>query len=568
MSSNPLFDNVLGKGQWRCEMGFGIIANSIEEIREIKLAGKIMNRREFLKSVAVGTLAVNGFVGSCTAKKQSRPNIVLIMVDDMGYSDLGCYGSEIPTRNINNLANEGLRFTQFYNASRCCPTRASLMTGLYPHQAGIGDMVNPKYDSEAYQGYLDDKCVTIAEVLRDAGYTTLMSGKWHVGEDRPHWPTDRGFDRYFGLISGAANYFDITKTKAPGVVRKMAIDDKRWMPPKKGFYMTNAITDHAVEFLDEYGKKDKPFFMYVAYTAPHWPLHALPEDIEKFLGKYNMGWDELRKQRYERMIQEGIIDKKWSLSPRDPAVSPWESIKNKQDMERRMAVYAAQIYRMDIGVGKILQKLDELGKKDNTLVLFLSDNGACHEGGPLGFDRRKNGVPIGGVDSYASYGRSWSNASNTPFRLHKHWVHEGGISTPLIARWPQVIKQKGELTNQVGHIVDIMTTCVDVAGAKYPTYRKGKEITPMQGKSLVPVFKGKQREAHDYIFWEHEGNEAVRHGKWKLVEKAGGKWELYDMEQDRTELNDLSEKYPEIKKQLLAKWDAWAKKIGVVRRGA
>jgi arylsulfatase A-like enzyme len=523
-----------------------------------------MNRRDFLKRTTLGVGALS--IGINCTKKSSRPNIILIMVDDMGYSDLGCYGSEIPTPNVNSLAENGLRLTQFYNAARCCPTRASLMTGLYPHQAGIGDMVGPKYDSEAYQGYLNDKCVTIAEVLKEAGYTTLMSGKWHVGEDKPHWPTDRGYDRYFGIISGGGNYFDITKTKWPGITRKMAKDDQRFHPPKEGFYMTSFITENAVNFLDEYGGQDNPFFMYVAYTAPHWPLHALPEDIEKFLGKYKMGWDELRKQRYKRMIEMGIIDEKWQLSPRDKEAMSWEDVEDKENMDRRMAVYAAQIYRMDIGVGEILSKLKESGKEDNTLVLFLSDNGACHEAGPLGFDNRKNGVPIGGVDSYASYGRSWSNAGNTPFRMHKHWTHEGGISTPLIARWPNTIKQKGELTSQPGHIVDIMTTCVDLGQAEYPTERNGKPITPMQGKSLKPVFQGKERESHEFIFWEHEGNEAVRHGKWKLVAKESGQWELYDLEADRTELNDLSEQYLDVKKQLITKWEQWADEIGVVRR--
>lgn len=524
-----------------------------------------MNRRDFLKRSALGLGALSAGM-ACSAKKDNRPNIILIMVDDMGYSDLECYGSEIPTPNINRLANEGLRFTHFYNAARCCPTRASLITGLYPHQAGVGDMVSPKYDSEAYLGHLNDKCVTLGEVLKEAGYTTLMSGKWHVGEDRPHWPYDRGFEKYFGLISGGANYFDITKGKNDMVVRKMAVDGERWYPPKEGFYMTNAIADHAAGFLDEYGRKDKPFFLYVAFTAPHWPLHALPEDIEKFLGKYDIGWDELRKRRYKKMIEMGIIDEKWKLSPRDPECPAWHEVENKADMSRRMAVYAAQIYRMDIGVGKILDKLKEIGKEENTLVMFLSDNGACHEGGPLGFDNRKNGVPIGGVDSYASYGRSWSNASNTPFRMHKHWTHEGGISTPLIARWPAVIKQRGELTRQPGHIVDIMATLVDVGNAPYPAERNGKKITPKQGLSLRPIFKGKERKPHEYLFWEHEGNEAVIHGKWKLVAKAGNTWELYDLEEDRSELNDLSDQFPEVKARLIAKWEEWADSIGVVRR--
>jgi len=532
-----------------------------------------LNRRQFISRTAagLGLLAASGMttLTGCNGTRK-RPNILLIMVDDMGYSDLGCYGSEISTPNVNSLAQDGLRFTQFYNAARCCPTRACLLTGLYPHEAGIGEMVSAKYDMPSYQGYLNDNCMTIAEVLKGAGYKTLMSGKWHVGEHKPHWPRDRGFARYFGIISGAANYFDITKTKREGVVRQMALDDKPWTPPKEGFYMTDAITDHAVEFLDKETGGGEPFFMYVAFTAPHWPLHALPEDIAKYKGKYKMGWDELRQQRYKRMLEMGIIDAKWKLSPRDPEALPWDQLTDaeKELMDSKMAVYAAQIDRMDQGVGKILNKLKELGVEENTLVLFLSDNGACHESGPLGFDNRKNGVPVGGVDSYMSYGRSWSNAGNTPFRLHKHWTHEGGISTPLIARWPQVIKQKGGLTREVGHIVDIMATCVDAAGAVYPETFKDKPVKPKRGKSLVPVFKTGKREGHEYIYWEHIGSRAVRHGKWKIVFKQHGEaWELYDIEVDRSELNNLADTQPEILEQLKQKYAIWSKEVGVYERG-
>jgi len=530
-----------------------------------------LNRRQFLSRTAagLGVLTLGGMTTQtgCDTSK-NRPNILLIMVDDMGYSDLGCYGSEISTPNVNSLAKDGLRFTHFYNAARCCPTRASLMTGLYPHEAGIGEMVNAQYNMPSYQGYLNDHCMTIAEVLKNAGYKTLMTGKWHVGEHKPHWPKDRGFDRYFGLISGAANYFDITKGKREGIKRQMALDNDPWIPPREGFYMTDAITDFAVKFLDTETKGNEPFFMYVAYTAPHWPLHALPEDIAKYKGKYNMGWDVLRQQRYKRMVEMGILDEKWKLSPRDPEALPWDELadEEKELMDSKMAVYAAQIDRMDLGVGKILNKLKELGKEENTLVLFLSDNGACHESGPLGFDNRKNGVPVGGVDSYMSYGRSWSNAGNTPFRLHKHWTHEGGISTPLIARWPAVIKQKSELNREVGHIVDIMATCVDVAGADYPEKLNGQSIKPMRGKSLLPVFKTGEREGHDYIFWEHIGSKAVRHGKWKIVSKQYGSWELYDIEADRSELNNLVEIHPEILEQLKQKYADWAKEVGVYER--
>ncbi|MHC4753166.1 MAG: arylsulfatase, partial [Planctomycetota bacterium] len=467
------------------------------------------------------------------------------------------------TPNLDRLAAGGLRFTQFYNAARCCPTRASLLTGLYPHQAGVGHMVGNK-GYPAYQGFLNEHCVTIAEALKLGGYRTLMSGKWHVGEDRPHWPIDRGFDKFFGLISGGGNYFDITKAKAKGVKRKMAIDDKPYMPPKQGFYMTDAFSENAVKFVEKYGRSKEPFFLYLAYTAPHWPLHAWPEDIAKYKGKYRKGWDKLRRERYERMIEMGIIDKQWNMSPRDTATWPWSDEKDKELLDLKMAVYAAQIERMDSGIGRVLDKIEEIGARENTLVLFLSDNGGCAEGGPVGFDNRKNGLPPGGVDSYMSYGLSWANASNTPFRRYKHWVHEGGIATPLIAYWPAVIKNGGSLTNQPGHVIDVMATCIDIAGIESPQTHKGNELIPLEGKSLRAIFEGKKRQGHEAIYWEHEGNRAVRQGKWKLVSAHGKPWELYDLEADRTELNNLADKYPQKLEQLKTMYQSWAKRCGVL----
>jgi len=529
-----------------------------------------MNRRQFIftsfkGSIGLGlssALPTNNRTG---AKRSSRPNIILIMSDDMGYSDIGCYGGEIATPNIDSLARGGLRFNQFYNASRCCPTRASLLTGLFPHQAGMGGMVHTPVKSKAgaYQGYLNNQCVTIAEVLQKSGYNTLMSGKWHVGETRPHWPLDRGFNKYFGLISGAANYFDISKTKNKRAHRQMVNNNESFTPPEKGFYMTDAITDHAVEMLDQACQKDKPFFLYTAYTAPHWPLHALPEDIAKYKDKYLQGWDVLRKKRFKRQQELGIAEESWKLSPLDEEVTPWNELTNKEEMALKMAVYAAQIDRMDQGIGKILARLKESGQEDNTLIFFLSDNGGCHEGGPQGLDFRKNGLPPGGVDSYMSYGRSWANASNTPFRMFKHWVHEGGISTPLIVRWPRMIKNNGRITSQTGHIIDLMATCLDAAGAEYPLEYHGRSITPLQGKSLLPVFRGKVRNEHEYLFWEHEGNKAVRHKKWKLVSKKGKHWELYDLTKDRTELVDLSAIFPDIAALLKQKYFSWAQSSGV-----
>jgi len=515
-----------------------------------------ISRRECLKWMTTGAAGAI-LPGDALLRGSApvrRPNIVLILADDMGFSDIGCYGSEIPTPNLDRLARGGLRFTQFHNTARCCPTRASLLTGLYPHQAGIGHMVENR-GYPAYQGHLNDRCITIAEALRPAGYATLMSGKWHVGENRPHWPTDRGFDRYFGLISGSSSYFHLDKAS------KMAIDDQPYTPPEQGFYMTNAITDHALGFLDQYARGEKPFFLYVPFTSPHWPLHALPEDIEKYRGKYMMGWDELRRQRHESMIQLGVVKKEWPITPRDETAPAWKDAKDKEFLDLKMAVYAAQIDRMDQNIGRLLAKLDETGAAGNTLVLFLADNGGCAEV----IDRGKPGVPPGGPDSYFSYGLPWANASNTPFRLYKHWVHEGGISTPLIASWPGRIKQPGTLTHQPGHLIDLLATCNDLGNARYPETFNGHAITPLEGRSLRPILEGRQRQPHPALYWEHEGNRAIHQGKWKLVSRydIGNAWELYDMEADRTEMNNLGNKNPAKFKELSNLWDAWAARVGV-----
>jgi len=517
-----------------------------------------MNRRDFLKAASLGLagLALPGCrsaIDQARKNTHSRPNIVLIMADDMGFSDIGCYGGEINTPNLDHLAAGGLRFTQFYNAARCCPTRASLLTGLYPHQAGIGHMVDNK-GHPAYQGYLNDRCVTIAEAIKPAGYRTMMAGKWHVGENRPHWPTDRGFDKYLGLVSGGSNYWLLDQG------RQMARDDEPFTPEGDGFYMTDAFTDTAVSFLTEHGRSDKPFFLYVAYTSPHWPLHAWPQDIAKYRGKYIDGWDALRQRRHRRMIELGIVDARWPLTPRDTSAPAWADVKDKQAHDLKMAVYAAQIDRMDQCIGRIMETIRNLGAESNTLVLFLSDNGGCAEQ----VNRGQPGVPPGPRESFLSYGLPWANASNTPFRRYKHWVHEGGIATPLIAYWPTVIKKGGALTHQPGHLIDIMATCLDVAGAEYPTEHDGRKLTPLEGKSLLPIFKGRHRPGHDAIYWEHEGNRAVRAGKWKLVAAHSQDWELYDLENDRTELNNLAPKYPQNVDKLRAMYERWAERCGIL----
>ncbi len=515
-----------------------------------------VTRRDFLATAGLAASAC-ALPRAFGAGSEQRPNILVIMADDMGYSDIGCFGGEIHTPNLDALAAGGLRMTQFYNTARCCPSRASLLSGLYSHQTGVGWMA-ADWDKPGYRGYLSDRCVTIAEVLRPAGYTTLMAGKWHVGEERPHWPVDRGFDEYYGLVSGGSNYWRLD----PG--RVFARNDQALVPDAPGFYLTDAFTDNALSFLDKYGGKQKPFFLYLAYTSPHWPLHAWPEDIQKYRGQYLIGWDELRRRRYQRMIEMGIVKKEWPLSPRDSVAPAWETLseEKKRDMDLRMAIYAAQVDRMDQNIGRVVRKLRQLGQLDNTLILFLSDNGGCAEGGAFGFDRATG--PLGTAESYSSYGLAWANASNTPFRRFKHWVHEGGISTPLIAHWPAVIKACGETTDQPGHIIDLMATCVDVAGAHYPRERDGKQIVPLEGESLAPILREGQRKGHDALYWEHEGNRAVRQGDWKLVSRFPRHWELYNLRQDRTEQHDLAQAQPARVKEMVAMYVAWARRSQVL----
>ncbi|HEY64379.1 MAG TPA: arylsulfatase [Caldilineae bacterium] len=512
----------------------------------------------------------------------SQPNIVLIFVDDMGYSDIGCYGSEIQTPNLDRLGYNGIRFTQMYNYARCCPSRASILTGLYPHQAGVGHMVN-NLGHPSYQGYLNDRCVTIAEVLRAHGYRTLMSGKWHVGgyySIHPHeWhagepgyprPIDRGFEHHYGTYAGAGSYFNPHTLSRDGEYIKPEGDD---------FYYTDAITDNAIAMIERYGRGPEPFFLYVAYTAPHWPLHAWPEDIAKYRGKYMKGWDAIRIERHERLIEMGLLDEKWKISPRDEQAPPWEDVPDKDWEDARMAVYAAQIDRMDQGIGRIMAKLRELGIEENTLVMFLSDNGGCAEllredprpGSAVPHTRDGRQVRIGNIrglipggdDTFMSYDLPWANASNTPFRLYKHWVHEGGIATPFIVYWPAMIRSP-RIVHEPVHIIDIMPTLLELTGARYPDEYEGRKILPLEGESLVPILRGEPWTRESPLCWEHEGNRAVRLGRWKLVSRYPGKWELYDMIEDRTELNDLADKNKPKVKELAAIYDAWAERCNVL----
>ena len=546
--------------------------------------------QRILAVIAAMTLA-------CSTATAAPPNIVVILGDDMGFSDIGCYGSEIATPNLDSLAANGLRFTRFYNNARCCPTRASLLTGLYPHQAGIGHMMDD-WGVDGYRGDLNTRCRTIAEVLRPAGYRTLAVGKWHVtrftSPDGPkhNWPLSRGFDRFYGTIHGAGSYYDPSSLIRDHTMIS-AHADPEYHPDC--YYYTDAIADHAVRFIGEQSRHDpkQPFFLYVAFTAAHWPMQALPEDIAKYRGKYDAGYEPIRRGRLEKASRLGLIDPHQPISP---TAKNWNAVDDPKWEAAGMEVYAAMIERMDRGIGKLVEELKRNGQFENTLILFLQDNGGCAE--DMGRRPEKNhpniprpdrptlapmkpsdfaaagsvpaqtrdGYPIrmgnrvlpGPADTYLAYGEGWANVSNTPFRRYKHWVHEGGISTPLIAHWPAGIAGRGELRREPGHIIDIMATCVDLARAKYPD-----DATPLPGRSLVPAFAGRPI-GRDALFWEHEGNRAVLAGRWKLVAVKGKPWELYDIEADRVESNDLSERYPEKVTELAARWDDWSQRSSVV----
>jgi arylsulfatase len=516
-----------------------------------------------------------------------RPNVVLILNDDMGYSDIGCYGGEIETPTLDRLAAQGLRFSQFYNTARCSPSRASMLTGLHPHQTGVGILT---YDSgpEGYAGNLNHRCVTIPQALKSAGYRSYMSGKWHVASSltKPTdtWPMQRGFDAFYGTIIGAGSFYDPnTLTRGNENVEHEAKEDP-------AFFYTDAISDQAVDYLRAHQRDHAgtPFFAYVAYTAPHWPLHAHDEDIAKYKGRFDAGWDALREERLDKLIASGILREHWKLSPRDPTQPPWTKAEHKAWLARCMEVYAAQVDRMDQGIGRIVKALEETGQLEDTVVIFLADNGACAEdipedvtvdelvhklmiakshtraGEKVHFGNDPGRMP-GPENTYQSYGTAWANLSNTPFRLYKHWIHEGGISTPLIVHWPRGIEERGGIRHAPGYLPDIMATIVDLAGARYPSTFDGHAILPLEGTSLVPVFSRDGGERAP-MFWEHEGNAAVRIGKWKLVRAHPGAWELYDMDADRTELHDVAARHPDRVADMARQYEDWAKRCGVIPR--
>ncbi|MDF1826485.1 MAG: arylsulfatase [Verrucomicrobiales bacterium] len=485
-----------------------------------------------------------------------RPNIVLIMADDMGWSDIGCFGSEIDTPNIDRIAEEGLKFTQFYNNGKCTTTRASLLSGLYPRMGGKG------------QELLNENMLTLGEALGMAGYRTGLSGKWHNGSRAPHRPIDRGFDSSYGLWDGCCNFFDPSipdPAFKKGSVRFFGEDDRRIEEFPEDFFTTRAFTDHAIATIKKNVASGEPFFHYIAHTAPHYPIHAEPEDIALFEGRYAGGWDELREARYQRQVKMGLIDPATYPEPgpnpnngawveADPSMRDWE--------ERRMEVYAAMVYRMDAEIGRVLDTLDELNVAENTLVIFLSDNGACAEE-PGG--RNPEQVP-GPREFYSHVGPDWAYAQNTPFRRYKSTTHEGGIGTPMVARWPAGI-EPGKTTSAVGHIIDFLPTFLELAGAEYPLSRAGQPLIREEGISLVPVFNGNEGPAirPAPLFWNWAGNRAIRDGDWKLVWEAKGakKWELYQLGRDRTETIDLAAENPDLVLRLARKWEAWATLTGV-----
>ena len=522
-----------------------------------------------------------------------QPNIIVILSDDMGYSDIGCYGSEIETPTLDRLAHDGIRFTQFYNTGRCCPTRASLLSGLYPHQAGIGHMMNDR-GFPGYRGEFGDSCCTIAEALQPAGYRNYMAGKWHITHktspehqsDKKNWPLQRGFNRFYGTIHGAGSFFDPnTLVRDNTLISPYA--DPSYKP--ESYYYTDAIADHAVRFIQEHDDA-KPFFMYVTFTAAHWPMHAKQQDMDKYKGRYKEGYSAIRAARYHNMLQQHVVAADattlWPLEAEwgeQGEYWPWD--------ERNMEVYAAMIDSMDQGIGKIIHALETTRALDNTLVCYMQDNGGCAEGmgrgnigtpkastpplPPMKSDalqpdmipkqtrdgypvRQGKGVMAGPADTYIGYGQAWATVSNTPFRKYKHWVHEGGIATPLIVHWPTGIKDPGRLEETPSHLIDIMATAVDVAHATYP-----KNKTPLEGMSLQPLFK-KTSLPRRKIYWEHEGNRAIRDGQWKLVAGFNSPWELYNISTDRSEQHDLSSTQPERTQAMENAWNDYASRAQVV----
>lgn len=489
-----------------------------------------------------------------------RPNIIVVLADDMGYSDLACYGSEIETPNLDALAANGLRFTQFYNTSRCCPSRASLLTGLYPHRAEMGWMTAANMGRPGYLNQLTDKAVTIPEALSEAGYATAMIGKWHVTytdsfKNGPNgsWPTERGFDQFYGTLSGAKDYFK----------PEWLVDGTEHIKDvPEGYYYTRAISSRAADFIRE-TPEDQPLFIYLAFYAPHFPLHAPQETVNKYKGRYELGWDHYRSERFERQLEFGVIPPDTRLPDRDPDVPAWDDLSDEKraDMIDRMTIYAAQVDELDQGIGRVVKSLKETGRYDNTLLIFVSDNGAV---GLSVWGRGKHSQ-LNKSGPFTDYGRGWSNVSNTPYRYYKRHSHEGGVMTPMIVHWPNKIADGGSLRHDPGHIMDILPTCLDVAGVEHPqTTPQGRPALQPDGISLMPAIDGRGLDENRPLCFEHEGHHGVRMGPWKLVALSGKPWELYNLKNDRSEMHNLADKDPAKVKELAAVWTDWAERSNVL----
>lgn len=517
-------------------------------------------------------------------QRTARPNVVLIMADDMGFSDLGCYGSQIRTPHLDGLAARGVAMSQFYNTARCSPARASLLTGLHPHQTGIGVLTHDD-GPQGYPGTINNRCVTVAEILRDDGYRTAMRGKWHltgqVREPNDAWPTRRGFDDFYGIVAGASSYYQpvtLTRGESPA-----EIDDDYYLTTALGRQAASFVTEHAAHDADD---QQAPFFLYLPFTAPHWPLHAPEQVVEHYRNTFDDGWDALREQRHQRLIESGMIADTWPLSDRDDEVVAWSEVADQQWQARRMEVYAAQVELMDAAVGQLVDALLETGRLDNTLIMFLSDNGGCAEEFAPGWvdelprpplhtplrtlagERVRRGndptVTPGGPATFASYGKPWANLSNTPFREYKHWVHEGGIATPFIAHWPDGDLQAG-IDHDPHQLPDVLATILEVTGANYPASYPGRDLLPPEGTSMLGSWRGTPTPERP-LFFEHEGNCAIREGRWKLVRKHDQDWELYDLMRDRTELDDLAGQQPDRAAAMAGRWQQWAERCQVKPR--
>lgn len=530
---------------------------------------------KYILTLTLGLPSMLSYAGN---KENSKPNILLIMADDMGYSDIGCFGGEINTPNIDKLASEGIRFTQFYNTARSCPSRACLMTGLYPHEVGVGHLTGAEA-GPGYLGHLNDSCFTIAEVLANAGYSTSMVGKWHAGHNRESWPENRGFQYFWGTHNFIDSYFKVLNDCEVFENGQMVIskDDSPTSgnSPDTEWYTTDVFTNKTIEAIDKAVEGGKPFFQYLAFNSPHWPLEAHDDVIEKYLDHYKAGYEVLRKQKYERMQQMGIVSKKWKLP--ENTMPDWDSLSDstKLDTEFRRAIYAAQVEIMDRNIGRLVKHLKDKNILDNTVIIFLSDNGCSAEPEDNFFgyqwgkntrwnyqDWRRNSARQG-----ASQGMVWAITSNSPYILYKKFIHEGGISTPLIVHWPEGIEKPGAIDHKPGHLIDIMATCIDLANADYPSKRKNISVKKYRGISLVKNLKGGKSPEHEAIFWEHEGHGGLRMGKWKLVSVnpvEDSEWELYDLENDRTETNDLSAVYPGKCKEMIRKWTELAYETNVL----